>query len=306
MKTKGKAKRLLTMLLAFVMVVGLIPTAAMAMDSQAEYTGVCTHGSHVCMVCSEKDTGETHTWNVETATEETDKHCVVCGYVAEAQLTHTHKGELQKGTPATTEADGVKDYYECRCGKFYEDEDCTKEITDLTAWKLGAGRIPALPSIIEGTNGVWTKGSADGLKFKSNAEYANFLKVLVDNAEITAENYEVKEGSTVVTLKAAYLETLSVGKHTLSVVSTNGTATTEFEIKAASVKPTEPTNPSEPANPTKPNEPTKPAETNPNTGATSPQTGDNSHMALWIALLLASCSGLVAVTVYGRKKKVNR
>ena len=83
-------------------------------------------------------------------------------------------------------------------------------------------------------------------------------------------------------------------------------ATTEFEIKAASVKPTEPTNPSEPANPTKPNEPTKPAETNPNTGATSPQTGDNSHMALWIALLLASCSGLVAVTVYGRKKKVNR
>ena len=31
MKTKGKAKRLLTMLLAFVMVVGLIPTAAMAM-----------------------------------------------------------------------------------------------------------------------------------------------------------------------------------------------------------------------------------------------------------------------------------
>lgn len=46
MKTKGKAKRLLTMLLAFVMVVGLIPTAAMAMDSQAEYTGVCTHGSH--------------------------------------------------------------------------------------------------------------------------------------------------------------------------------------------------------------------------------------------------------------------
>lgn len=51
---------------------------------------------HVCMVCSEKDTGETHTWNVETATEETDKHCVVCGYVAEAQLTHTHKGELQR------------------------------------------------------------------------------------------------------------------------------------------------------------------------------------------------------------------
>ena len=50
------------------------------------------------------------------------------------------------------------------------------------------------------------EGSADGLKFKSNAEYANFLKVLVDNAEITAENYEVKEGSTVVTLKVHTLK----------------------------------------------------------------------------------------------------
>lgn len=144
------------------------------------------------------------------------------------------------------------------------------------------------------------------MKFKSNAAFADFKKILVDGAEIAAENYEVKEGSTVVTLKNAYLATLSAGKHTLSIVSANGTAATEFEIKAASVKPTEPTNPSEPANPTQPNEPTKPAETNPNTGATSPQTGDNSHMALWIALLLASCSGLVAVTVYGRKKKVNR
>ncbi len=81
-----------------------------------------------------------------------------------------------------------------------------KEITDLTGLEAWCGQNPCSPpSIIEGTNGVWTKGSADGLKFKSNAEYANFLKVLVDNAEITAETSEVKEGNTVVTLKAAYL-----------------------------------------------------------------------------------------------------
>lgn len=39
---------------------------------------------------------------------------------------------------------------------------------------------------------------------------------------------------------------------------------------------------------------------------TTPETRDNSNRWLWIALLFASCSGLVAVIVYGKKKKVNR
>lgn len=43
-----------------------------------------------------------------------------------------------------------------------------------------------------------------------------------------------------------------------------------------------------------------------NTNTTSPQTGDNSNMILWIALLFVSCSGLMAVTFYGKKKKANR
>ena len=35
----------------------------------------------------------------------------------------------------------------------------------------------------------------------------------------------------------------------------------------------------------------------------SPQTGDNSNMGLWIALLFVSGAGVVGTTVYGRKKK---
>ena len=50
---------------------------------------------------------------------------------------------------------------------------------------------------------------------------------------------------------------------------------------------------SEPA----PTDPTKPE--NPD----SPQTGDNSMMGLWIALLFVSGAGVVGTTVYGRKKK---
>ena len=36
---------------------------------------------------------------------------------------------------------------------------------------------------------------------------------------------------------------------------------------------------------------------------TSPQTGDNSNLTLWIALLLASGGAVTATTIYGRKKK---
>ncbi len=89
------------------------------------------------------------------------------------------------------------------------------------------------PVIIAGANGSWQKSGTDGLSFTSNAAFADFIKVQVDGKDLDASNYTVKEGSTIVTLNAAYLNTLSVGKHTLSVVSANGTATTEFTITAA-------------------------------------------------------------------------
>ena len=40
-----------------------------------------------------------------------------------------------------------------------------------------------------------------------------------------------------------------------------------------------------------------------NNATTSPQTGDNSNLALWIALLFISGGAVTATTVYGRKKK---
>ncbi|MDD5913788.1 MAG: hypothetical protein PUC62_05845 [Oscillospiraceae bacterium] len=38
-------------------------------------------------------------------------------------------------------------------------------------------------------------------------------------------------------------------------------------------------------------------------GSTSPQTGDNRHMALWFALLFVSGAGVIGTTVYGKKKR---
>lgn len=147
------------------------------------------------------------------------------------------------------------------------------------------------PVIIAGANGSWQKSGTDGLSFTSDAEYADFLKVMVDGKELKTTDYTVKEGSTIVTLNAAYLETLSVGKHTLEIESKNGIAKTEFTITAVQGGDDSQTGGTTPQEPGK------------NEGAvTSPQTGDSSNAVLWIALLFASGVGLMGAAVYSRKK----
>ena len=50
---------------------------------------------------------------------------------------------------------------------------------------------------------------------------------------------------------------------------------------------------------------TDPTQTNSNTGAEGPKTGDNSNMILWIALLFISGGAVIGITVYSKKKKEN-
>lgn len=161
--------------------------------------------------------------------------------------------ETHKETPAVTVTSAVKTPATCTetgvttytatvelNGQTYTD---TKEVADIpaTGHRYENGKCTVCSAvdptfkamIIEGANGKWQKGSEGGLSFASNAAFADFLKVQVDGKDLDASNYAVKEGSTVVTLKPSYLETLSVGKHTLAIVSDTGTAETEFTVVAA-------------------------------------------------------------------------
>lgn len=145
-------------------------------------------------------------------------------------------------TPATCTETGVTTYTAIveLNGQTYTD---TKEVADIPAtghrYENGKCTVcsavdPAFKAmIIEGANGKWQKGSEGALSFTSNAAFADFLKVQVDGKDVDASNYTVKEGSTIVTLNASYLETLSAGKHTLAIVSDTGTAETEFTVLAA-------------------------------------------------------------------------
>ena len=148
--------------------------------------------------------------------------------------------------PATCTEAGVTTYTAIveLNGQTYTD---TKEVADIPAtghrYENGKCTVcsevdPAFKAmIIEGANGKWQKGSEDALSFTSNAAFADFLKVQVDGKDLDASSYAVKEGSTVVTLKPSYLEALSVGKHTLAIVSDTGTAETEFTVVAAEKQP---------------------------------------------------------------------
>ena len=147
--------------------------------------------------------------------------------------------------------------------------------------------------VIEGANSAWTQNSDKTLAFRANGDFSKFTGVKVDDTLIDAKNYTAVSGSTVITLKADYLNTLSVGTHKLTVVYNDGECSTNFEVKATSEQ-------------TKPTEGDKSDTTTPTGGkdTTSPQTGDNSNMLLWVALLFVSGAGVLGTTVYSKKKRV--
>ena len=53
---------------------------------------------------------------------------------------------LVTGQAATCTAAGWKDYYLCSCDKLYAEQSCQTEITNLAAWKMGAGILTAAHS----------------------------------------------------------------------------------------------------------------------------------------------------------------
>ena len=165
--------------------------------------------------------------------------------------------------------------------------------TNLTMTPTAAGETPNY-KIIEGANGTWTQNRDGTLVFRANGDFDKFTGIKIDGTLIDPKNYTAKSGSTIITLKADYLKTLSVGAHNLTVVYTDGECSTNFEVKQAASEQTKPT------------EGDKSDTTTPTGGkdTTSPQTGDNSNMLLWVALLFVSGAGVLGTTVYSKKKRV--
>ena len=87
--------------------------------------------------------------------------------------------------------------------------------------------------VTEGANQEYTITKDNEAKFKINADFRMFDggKVYVDNELVDPKNYTAESGSTIITLKKEFVDTLSVGKHTLKVLfNDGGQATTIFNV----------------------------------------------------------------------------
>ena len=180
-----------------------------------------------------------------------------------------HKLTLVEAKDATvTEQGNIKYYYCENCGKYFADVAGTKEIS------LSEAVIKKLPpEIIEGNNATVNNGEKKSLTFRSNAAFADFIRVELDGKTLDEKDYTKAEGSIIVTLNNNFVSTLSVGEHTLGIVSESGTATAKFTVKASEI----------------PNE--------------SPKTGDDNMVAVWsfAAVLLLAVLGFT--TVVSKKKR---
>ena len=172
--------------------------------------------------------------------------------------------------------------------------------------------------ILDGANTSWEQNSDGSLSIRGSGAISKFVGVKVDGNLVDVRNYTVKEGSTIVTLKADYLNTLSVGNHTFEIMWTDGTASTRFTVSKSDSGSAEPkdndgnngkndnTNNTPATVPEdKNNNGTSGSQTDDNQQITAPKTGDNSHTVLWISLLGVSLAGLLSM-IYVRKKKENK
>ena len=187
----------------------------------------------------------------------------------------------------------------------------TKDITIKVNAALASYKI------ISGADSEWKQNTDRTITIGGNGEFSKFESVKVDGSIIDAKNYTAKEGSTIIILKADYLKTLSVGTHSFEIVWADGSAVTSFKVS----KNTSDNEDSKDNNGNKDNSNDNP-NSNPaavpddkktngsNSGnntddsqqITAPQTGDNSHLMLWVTLLAASLAGLLALLSVRMKK----
>ncbi len=219
-------------------------------------TGPCTHegstiwvdandGEHhvkKCTKCGDKLATEAH--NFAYRDNENNSHtrtCSICG----ASYTGGHNFN-NKIVPAE---DG-KHRGQCICGAYGAAEDHTYQNGSCTA--CGAADpnyVPTDPAPVEPTPGgsviiitpeatgpVFLSGAnqtvalGSAAAFRIDYNYAAFRSVAVDGVTLTPADYTTWEGSTWVKLTPAYVKTLGIGTHTLSVYFDGATATTIFTV----------------------------------------------------------------------------
>ncbi len=76
--------------------------------------------------------------------------------------------------------------------------------------------------IIEGNGQTVVISEDDNAEFRINGDYDLFDKLYIDNKLVDENNYKVREGSTIITLKDSFVKSLKSGKHSIKATFTDG------------------------------------------------------------------------------------
>jgi hypothetical protein len=133
----------------------------------------CTNANCPITENNQKDGYAVHTPGND-ATETTPQTCDVCGYELAPALGHIHANHLTfiAEVPETCTADGVKEHYECECGKLFADDQAATEVT-LEILKIAAHHT-------YGTD--WESDNDD--------DHYHVCSVCSDKADVTPHSYD--------------------------------------------------------------------------------------------------------------------
>ncbi len=104
-------------------------------------------------------------------------------------------------------------------------------ITLVLAKKYAREVVEGVTEVLDGTGAEYYSLAPTALSFRSSASLDEFQDVLVDGEVVDSLNYNLEEGSTIVTLSADYLKTLGPGNHEVTVVSQSKSIRGEFTVK---------------------------------------------------------------------------
>ncbi|MCR0221202.1 InlB B-repeat-containing protein [[Clostridium] innocuum] len=222
-----------------------------------------------------------------TATTSGSKHkeCTVCGYtMATETIPATGGGEHTHSYGSEWKNDADNHWHECSCGdkKDTAAHTASEWIIDTPATATTSGskhKECTVCGYTMTTETIPATGGGEhthsyGSEWKYNADNHWHECSCGDKADKAAHDFKwVVDKEATATKKGSKHEECKVCGYKKAAVEIPATGT--------------------------PTEPGKP------TGPDSPQTGDNSNMILWIALLFVSGGVVIGITVYSKKKKEN-
>ncbi len=160
--------------------------------------------------------------------------------------------------------------------KFNFDDTITSDITLYAKWQFDY-------KILEGKDQTFADKD---LTIKTNGDLTKLEKIKVNDKVVDEKYYELKKGSTILTLKADYLKSLENANYTITFDYSDGSVSTTFKINQETKLA---------SNTTEDTTTTEEIKT------TNPKTGDN--VMKFIILLGVSIVGFIIIAIVALKKK---